>query len=194
MAHRISEVMTKTGDKGQTGLADGSRVKKSNLRIQAIGDIDELNSILGLSVSFQPPETVSNVLLQIQHQLFAVGDELSSPGSKKVTREMIGKLEEYIIAFNGNLPPLDGFVLPGGSVAAAEIQVARSVCRRSERSIIALDTVEQVSPDLLHYLNRLSDLLFILARETNRSVGCQENLATEGQYRIQMDHASVSNR
>lgn len=175
MAHRISQVMTKTGDQGQTGLADGSRVKKSSLRIQAIGDIDELNSVLGLAVSFQPPETVSKVLLQIQHQLFAVGGELSSPGSKKVTGEMVGILEGHITAFNGNLP-LDGFVLPGGTVAAAEIQVARSVCRRSERTIVALDATEQVSPDLLRYLNRLSDLLFILARETNRSAGCQESL------------------
>lgn len=176
MAHRISQVMTKTGDQDQTGLADGSWVKKSSLRIQVIGDIDELNSILGLAVSFQPPETVSNVLLQIQRQLFAVGGELSSPGSKKVTGEMVGILEGHITAFNGNLPPLDGFVLPGGTVAAAEIQVARSVCRRSERTIVALDATEQVSPDLLRYLNRLSDLLFILARETNRSAGCQESL------------------
>ncbi|MBS7327499.1 MAG: cob(I)yrinic acid a,c-diamide adenosyltransferase [Oxalobacter sp.] len=179
MAYRISQVMTKTGDKGQTGLADGSRVKKDSLRIQAIGDVDELNSLLGLVISFQPPEAVSNVLLKVQHQLFEVGGELSLPGVRKVTGKTVAMLEDQIVAIGGKLPPLNGFVLPRGTAAAAQLQVARSVCRRAERSVVALDGAEKVSPDLLCYLNRLSDLLFILARETNRSAGCPEILSNE---------------
>lgn len=179
MAYRISQVMTKTGDQGQTGLADGSRVKKDSLRIQAIGDVDELNSFLGLVISFQPPEAVSNVLIQIQHQLFDVGGELSLPGVKKVTGKTVAMLEGQIVAIGGKLPPINGFILPGGTAAAAQLQVARSVCRRAERSVVALDGTEKVSPDLLYYMNRLSDLLFILARETNRSAGCPEVLSNE---------------
>lgn len=176
MTYRISQVVTKTGDQGQTGLADGSRVRKNSLRIQVIGDVDELNSLLGWVISLQPPEAVSHVLLQIQHQLFAVGGELSLSSGEKVTGEAVAMLEEQIAAINKKLPPLNGFILPGGTVAAAQLQVARSVCRRAERSLTALDEIEEVSPDLRCYMNRLSDLLFILARETNQSAGCPERL------------------
>ncbi len=171
---RISKIVTKAGDQGQTGLADGIRVKKNSLPIQVIGDVDELNSHLGLVISLQPPESVSNVLLQIQHQLFAVGEELSSSNSIRITEREIAMLEGQIDASSKKLPSLNGFILPGGTLIAAQIQVARSICRRAERSLVALNEQKTVSPALLCYLNRLSDLLFILAQETNLSAGCQE--------------------
>jgi len=179
MVGQISKVVTKTGDKGLTGLADGSRVRKNNLCIQVIGETDELNSLLGLIISLRPQETISNVLQQVQHQLFAVGSELSSPGRHYVTAGMVAFLEEQLDVFNRELLPSNGFILPGGTVIAAHIHIARTVCRRTERSLVALSEVERISPDLLSYLNRLSDLLFILAREANRSAGQQETLCNK---------------
>lgn len=174
MADHISKVITKTGDQGQTGLADGTRVAKSSLRIKVLGDIDELNSLIGLVVSLHPPSTIGEILLQVQHQLFAVGEELSLPGKVRITEKDIVALESQAIALNSRLPSLKTFILPGGTVIAAQIHVARSVCRRAERSLVELHEKETASPGLMRYLNRLSDLLFILAREANHSAGLQD--------------------
>ena len=174
MTDHIPQVITKTGDQGQTSLADGTRIAKSSLRIQVIGEIDELNSLIGLVASLHPPFTIGKILIQVQYQLFAVGEELSSPGKVRITEKDIAVLEGEAIALSSKLPFLKTFILPGGTVIAAQIHVARSVCRRAERSLAALHEKEMASPDLMRYLNRLSDLLFILAREANRSAGKQD--------------------
>lgn len=176
MANRISKVMTRTGDKGQTGLADGSRLLKNSLRIQAIGEIDELNALIGVIVSLQPEAQISACLVEIQRKLFKVGGELALPEKALMTDQDVVTLERVIETFNENLSPLKDFILPGGSPAAAQIHVARTVCRRAERSIVALSQVEAVSEVMMCFINRLSDVLFVLSRAENRFSGYVESI------------------
>jgi cob(I)alamin adenosyltransferase len=168
MGHRLTKIYTRTGDNGTTGLGDGSRVPKDSLRIAALGDVDELNSLIGLVLSESVGDTVSNCLQLVQHDLFDLGGDLSIPGRSSLSEDQIKALEIQIDVFNKDLPPLVEFVLPGGSRPSALCHVARTVCRRAERSLIRLTKVESLSPLHTRYLNRLSDLLFVLARVLNQ--------------------------
>jgi cob(I)alamin adenosyltransferase len=171
MGHRLSKIVTRTGDAGTTGLGDGSRVAKDSPRIEAIGAIDELNSMLGMLLAEALPDAISACLIDIQHELFDLGGELSIPGRAAVTDDHVARLEDAVERFNADLEPLKEFVLPGGTRAAAIAHVARTVCRRAERALIALAGVEGVGVPARKYLNRLSDLLFVLARALNRRAG-----------------------
>jgi cob(I)alamin adenosyltransferase len=171
MAHRLSKITTRTGDRGETGLGDGSRVPKSSPRVRALGEVDELNSALGLLVAEEPPAEVAEALAEIQHDLFDLGGEVSIPGHSMLGEAQIERLEARIEAWNGELAPLKEFILPGGTRAAAAAHLARTICRRAERSLVELSEKEKVSEAALRYLNRLSDLLFITGRRLNRSAG-----------------------
>ena len=171
MGNRLSKIVTRTGDDGSTGLGDGSRTGKETLRIQAMGDVDELNSQLGLLLCETLPEQVSVDLLCIQHALFDLGGELSLPGQLLMEAAHVAQLDDYLGVYNADLPPLREFILPGGSRAAAQAHVCRSVCRRAERSLVGLGKTDKTNPLATQYLNRLSDLLFVLARVLNRHVG-----------------------
>lgn len=171
MGHRLSKIVTRTGDAGTTGLGDGSRTGKDSPRIEAIGQVDELNSTLGVLIAEALPDAVGACLLDVQHDLFDLGGELSIPGYTAVTDEHVARVEEAVEKFNEPLPPLKEFILPGGSRAAALAHVGRTVCRRAERSLVALAATEPVSDAARRYLNRLSDLLFVLARTLNRAAG-----------------------
>jgi cob(I)alamin adenosyltransferase len=169
MGHRLSRIVTRTGDGGTTGLGDGSRVAKDSPRIDAIGAVDELNSTIGVALAESLPTDVQALLTDIQHDLFDLGGELSIPGHAAVTPAHIARIEAAVEHYNANLPMLKEFILPGGTRAAALAHVARTVCRRAERSLIALAAGDSVSTSSRIYLNRLSDLLFILARVLNRA-------------------------
>lgn len=171
MAHRLSKITTRTGDRGETGLGDGSRVRKSSLRVRALGDVDELNSAIGLLVAEEPASDVAQALSEIQHDLFDLGGELSIPGHAMVGDAQIEELESRIEAWNAELAPLREFILPGGTRAAAAAHLARTICRRAERSLVELAEKEKVSEAALRYLNRLSDFLFIAGRRLNRAAG-----------------------
>ncbi len=171
MGHRLSKIVTRTGDAGETGLGDGSRVPKDSPRIEAIGAVDELNSVLGVVLAESLPDAIAKCLTDVQHDLFDLGGELSIPGYAAVTEGHVTRLEEAVESFNANLAPLKEFILPGGTRAASLAHVARTVCRRAERSLIRLAAVEAVSEPSRIYLNRLSDLLFVLARALNRAGG-----------------------
>jgi cob(I)alamin adenosyltransferase len=171
MGHRLSKIVTRTGDAGTTGLGDGTRVAKDSVRIDAIGGIDELNSTLGLLLSEPLPEDVARCLTSVQHDLFDLGGELSVPGYAAVTDEHVARLEDAVERFNADLGPLKEFILPGGTRAAAIAHVARTVCRRAERTLVHMATSEPVSDPVRRYVNRLSDLLFVLARTLNRAGG-----------------------
>jgi cob(I)alamin adenosyltransferase len=171
MGHRLSKIVTRTGDAGTTGLGDGSRVAKDAPRIEAIGAVDELNSVLGILLAEALPDGVAAVLTGVQHDLFDLGGELSIPGHAAVTDEHVTRLEHAVEIFNADLEPLKEFVLPGGTRAAAIAHVARTVCRRAERASITLARSEDVGMPARKYLNRLSDLLFVLARALNRRAG-----------------------
>lgn len=164
MGHRLSKIYTRTGDDGSTGLTDGSRTTKDSARIGAIGEIDELNSLIGMVIAQGPGETVEPCLTDVQHDLFNLGGELSMPGNALLTAHDVKRLESILDDFNKDLPPLKEFILPGGGVAAATCHLARSVCRRAERRLVALSRSEPVGEDALRYVNRLSDLLFVLCR------------------------------
>lgn len=179
MGHRLTAISTRTGDAGTTGLGDGSRCLKSAARIQALGDVDELNSHLGLLRSLRLPEAIDALLLQVQHDLFDLGGELSVPGMTLLKPEQVAALDEALKAYNGQLPPLAEFILPGGTPTASQAHVCRTVARRAERAVVAVaNEVAQsggaeapllLRAELLQYLNRLSDLLFVLARTLNRA-------------------------
>lgn len=171
MGNRLSKIATRTGDDGSTGLGDGSRTGKDSLRIHAIGEVDELNSFLGLLCSETLPESLHKELLAIQNDLFDLGGELSIPGHTMVTDAHLARLDDMLERHNANLPPLKEFILPGGARTAALAHVCRSVCRRAERAIVSLGKLEQPNPLAVQYLNRLSDLLFVLARVLNRQAG-----------------------
>ena len=171
MAHRLSKITTRTGDRGETGLGDGSRVRKSSLRVRALGEVDELNSAIGLLAAEEPAPEVAQALSEIQHDLFDLGGELSIPGHAMVGDAQIGQLESRIEAWNAELAPLREFILPGGTRAAAAAHLARTICRRAERSLVELAEKEKVSDASLRYLNRLSDFLFIAGRRLNQAAG-----------------------
>jgi cob(I)alamin adenosyltransferase len=165
MGNRLSKIYTRTGDDGSTGLGDGSRVAKEDLRVEAYGSVDEANSAIGvvLSVAALPP-AIARCLTEVQHDLFDLGGELCIPGHRMIDAGQVQRLETELDAFNDDLPPLKEFILPGGGPAASACHVARAVCRRAERRCWSLARVQSVSQETLKYLNRLSDLLFVLAR------------------------------
>ena len=165
MGNRLSKIYTRTGDDGTTGLGDGSRVPKDSVRVEAYGTVDELNSAVGvlLAVPGLPP-AVGACLTQVQHELFDLGGELCIPGHRLITGEQVTQLEQALDGFNDALPPLKEFILPGGGPAAAACHLTRTIARRAERRVWALARVEAVRPEVTQYLNRLSDLLFVLAR------------------------------
>lgn len=171
MGKRLSKIATRTGDDGTTGLGDGTRTRKDALRIQAIGEVDELNSFIGLLATEALPDEVRTDLLDIQHDLFDLGGELCIPGFENLPDARVARLDELLGHYNADLPRLQEFILPGGSRAAAIAHVARTVCRRAERAIVALAAQEAVNEAPRQYVNRLSDLLFVLARVLNRHGG-----------------------
>ncbi len=165
MGNRLSKIYTRTGDDGTTGLGDGSRVPKDSVRVEAYGTVDELNSAVGvlLAVPGLPP-AISACLTEVQQQLFDLGGELCIPGRRAISASQVTQLEQALDAFNDPLPPLKEFILPGGGPAAAACHLARTIARRAERRVWTLARAEAVSPEVAKYLNRLSDLLFVLAR------------------------------
>ena len=172
MGNRLSKIYTRTGDDGSTGLGDGSRVAKDSARVTAYGTVDEANSAIGLVLAATSlPEDVRSLLTAVQHQLFDLGGELCIPGHAAIAAEDVERLEQHLDAFNEPLPPLKDFILPGGGEAAARCHVARTVVRRAERETVALARLETVRPEAVRYLNRLSDLLFVLARVLARASG-----------------------
>jgi len=165
MGNRLSKIYTRTGDDGTTGLGDGGRVAKESLRVEAYGAVDEANSAVGMVLAVNGlPDAVRRCLTEVQHDLFDLGGELCIPGHRMITPAHVEHLETQLDGFNDALPPLKEFILPGGGPAAAACHVARTVSRRAERRAWSLARVEDVAPDALKYLNRLSDLLFVLAR------------------------------
>jgi cob(I)alamin adenosyltransferase len=171
MAHRLSKITTRTGDRGDTGLGDGSRVSKDSLRVRALGELDELNSAIGVVLAENVPTDISDALNQVQHDLFDLGGEISIPGHTLLAEAQVERLEATIESWNAELPPLKEFILPGGTRAAAAAHLVRTVCRRAERAVVALGEKEKVSEPARRYLNRLSDLLFIAGRRLNRHAG-----------------------
>ena len=171
MGNRLSKIYTRTGDDGTTGLGDGTRADKDCERIEAIGAVDELNSAVGVILTCELPESIRQSLTQIQHELFDLGGELSIPGYNLIKLEHVDNLEELLDALNKDLSPLKEFILPGGTPAAANCHLARSICRRAERRLITLSRYEDVSDIALMYMNRLSDLLFVMARSINKQQG-----------------------
>ncbi len=171
MGHRLSKIYTRTGDGGTTGLADGSRVDKDDIRVQAMGAVDELNSNVGVILSHVIPTEMRECLTDVQHALFDIGGELAVPGSSTVTEKYVERLEAELDEVNAALPPLKEFILPGGGGAAAATHVTRSVCRRAERKLLMLSRRDEVNANSRVYLNRLSDLFFVLARALARAHG-----------------------
>ena len=171
MGHRLSKIATRTGDDGTTGLGDGRRVRKDEARITAIGEVDELNSNLGVLLCENLPENVRSALSTVQHDLFDLGGELCIPGHTIITDKHLAQLDGWLDDYNATLPPLKEFILPGGSRSAALAHVCRTVCRRAERANVALGQSEAINAAPRQYVNRLSDLLFVLARVLNRVDG-----------------------
>jgi len=174
MGHRLTKIYTRTGDDGSTGLADGNRVEKDSLRVDAIGDIDELNSLLGVLTANDIPDDIKGYLLNIQHRLFDLGGELAIPGDAAIEPESISRIEELIDNFNDDLPMLKEFILPGGNMPGSVCHLARAVCRRGERKLVKLARDEYVNPVSITYINRLSDLLFVFARVLARQKSGRE--------------------
>ncbi len=168
MGHRLSKIATRTGDDGTTGLADGSRINKDHPRIMAMGDVDELNSSIGLILTHELPEDIRAVLTDIQHRMFDLGGELSMPDQGFITEQAIAQLDDKLQKLNDDLPPLKEFILPGGTPAAAHCHMARTICRRAERSVISFSRETKLNSHAVAYLNRLSDLLFVIARVLTR--------------------------
>ena len=169
MSNRLTQIATRTGDDGTTGLGDGNRVPKNHLRVQAMGDVDELNSQLGVLLAEPLPADVRELLVVIQHELFNLGGELSIPGYELLKEAAVLHLDEALAHHNATLPRLKEFILPAGTRSAALAHVGRTIARRAERSVVGLATIDAVRPVPRHYLNRLSDLLFVLARVLNRA-------------------------
>jgi cob(I)alamin adenosyltransferase len=165
MGNRLTKIYTRTGDDGSTGLGDGSRVAKESARVEAYGTVDEVNCAVGVVLAIEGlPAAISACLTDIQHDLFDLGGELCIPGHRLVDQSYVERLETTLDGFNDTLPPLKDFILPGGGPAAAACHLARAICRRAERRVWSLARLEEVAPDSVKYLNRLSDLLFVLAR------------------------------
>ena len=169
MSNRLTQIATRTGDDGSTGLGDGSRVGKDHLRVHAMGEVDELNSGLGVLLAEPLPDDVRELLVVIQHELFNLGGELSIPGYELLKADAVLRLDQALAHYNAALPRLKEFILPAGTRSAALAHVSRTVARRAERAVVALCAVETVRAEPRHYLNRLSDLLFVLARVLNRA-------------------------
>jgi cob(I)alamin adenosyltransferase len=178
--NRLSKIVTKTGDAGTTGLGDGSRTTKDSLRIDAIGEVDELNSNIGLLLCEELPARVRAALLDIQHDLFDLGGELCLPGMEIIKDAQVARLETLAEEFNRDLPMLKEFILPGGTRPAAIAHVCRTICRRAERSMVRLHNAEPLSDAARRFINRLSDLLFILGRLLNRAGGRGDVLWQKG--------------
>jgi cob(I)alamin adenosyltransferase len=174
MGNRLTKIYTRTGDDGTTGLADGSRLPKDSARIEALGAVDELNSALGVLLAEALPLDVSEPLTAIQHRLFDLGGEIALPGHRAIRDEHLSQLEALLDRFNATLSPLKEFILPGGSRPASLCHTARAVARRAERSVVVLVREENLAPTCVHYLNRLSDLLFVLCRVLNRQAGLSD--------------------
>jgi cob(I)alamin adenosyltransferase len=169
MGHRLTKIVTRTGDDGTTGLGDGTRVAKDSPRVATMGELDELNSAIGCVLASHVPEPVQVALAAVQNDLFDLGGEVSIPGRVAMSQAHVARLDHAIEALNAGLPPLAEFILPGGDPAAAACHLARAICRRAERSLVGLAREEEASPTGLQYLNRLSDLLFVSARVINRA-------------------------
>jgi cob(I)alamin adenosyltransferase len=169
MSNRLTQIATRTGDDGTTGLGDGTRVPKDHLRVQAMGDVDELNSSIGVLLAEPLPDDVRELLVTIQHELFNLGGELSIPGFTLLKDDAVLRLDEALAAHNARLPRLKEFILPAGTRSAALAHVSRTIARRAERAVVQLGAVEPVNAAPRQYLNRLSDLLFVLARVLNRA-------------------------
>ena len=186
MGHRLTKIYTRTGDEGTTGLGDGQRVAKDDLRVEAYGTVDELNSALGVLLSHAAmTKPIRDALTRIQHQLFDLGGELCMPGVEAIDAAAVDGLEELLDELNADLPPLKDFVLPGGSPEAAACHLARAICRRAERRTWSLAADAPVNQHSLKYLNRLSDLLFVLARALNRDQRYRRDALAEGYQLIQ---------
>lgn len=177
MSYRLSRITTRSGDDGKTNLGTKERLSKANLRIEVLGALDELNSCIGLVLAYTPAnQDIVQALKHVQQDLFDMGGELCPPYRQAVTAEKIVRLDTWISEWNANLPPLTEFILPGGNVKAASCHIARTVCRRAERCMVALHESETISLDMICYLNRLSDLLFIVARMLARETNSKEEL------------------
>ena len=176
MGNRLSRIYTRTGDDGTTGLGDGSRVPKDSARVEAYGTVDELKSAIGLVLSFCTEEPVRACLTRVQNELFNLGGELCMPNLTLIGGEDVERIEADLDRFNASLPPLQDFILPGGSPDTAHCHLARTICRRAERRTVSLAAEAQISADLVNYLNRLSDLLFVLARVLGRAHHDSEQL------------------
>lgn len=176
MGHRLSKIYTRTGDQGTTGLGDGSRVDKDCLRVESFGTVDELNSAIGVVLAHPVPESVQQCLTRIQHDLFDLGGELCLPGHSVIDENHVKRLEEILDALNKDLPKLKEFILPGGNHEAAACHLARTICRRAERRMVRFSRSEHINSQAIVYLNRLSDLLFVIARVLARASGDREVL------------------
>ncbi len=176
MGNRLSKIYTKTGDDGSTGLGDGTRVSKDSARVTAYGTVDEANSAIGLILACDIPDDVREILVSVQHHMFDLGGELCIPGHSAIFDEDITHLENTLDKFNADLPALKDFILPGGGMAAAHCHLARTITRRAERETVTLSHHDAVRPEAIRYLNRLSDLLFVLARVLARASGHGEVL------------------
>ena len=177
MGHRLSKIYTRTGDDGTTGLGDGSRVAKDCARVEAFGTVDEANSAIGIVLAATTlPDAIRTCLTDVQHDLFELGGELCIPGHSAVSDAYIDRLENDLDEFNAALPRLKEFILPGGGQAAAACHLARAIVRRAERRVLSLASAEEVRPEVVKYLNRLSDLLFVIARVLAREESGQEVL------------------
>jgi cob(I)alamin adenosyltransferase len=183
MGNRLSKIYTRTGDKGVTGLGDGSRVDKDSLRVEAYGTVDELNSAVGMVLASGLPDDIRDCLTRIQHELFDLGGELCMPGTTLIPDRYVDGLEDNLDGFNEDLPPLKDFILPGGSESAARCHLARTIARRAERRVISLAHNEAVNEASIRYLNRLSDLLFVIARVLARRDGGSEVIWVHGDQR-----------
>lgn len=183
MGHRLSRIYTRTGDKGTTGLGNNKRVPKDHPRIEAIGAVDELNAWLGLLLAHHPSEPLGQALTRIQHELFDLGGELSIPPAAIIDAAQVQALEQVLDKLNEKLPPLKEFILPGGAVTAGLCHLARATCRRAERRLVGLSKEETINTESLKYLNRLSDVLFVMARTLTREAGEPEILWKKGKDR-----------
>jgi len=171
MGHRLTRIYTRTGDAGDTGLGDGTRTPKDSRRVRALGEVDELNSVIGLLLAEDLPAGARAALVRIQHDLFDLGGEVCIPGHSSMNENQVARLELLLDEYNSDLPPLKEFILPGGTRAASLAHLARTVCRRAERALVSLSRTEPVGTTARKYLNRLSDLLFVLGRVLNRAGG-----------------------
>ncbi len=184
MGHRLSKIYTRTGDAGSTGLGDGTRTDKDAARVEAYGTVDELSSAIGMLLSHSLPAGVGEVLVEVQHNLFDLGGELCVPGYSAIAGSQVEWLERKLDEHNADLPPLKDFILPGGGPAAAVCHLARTVCRRAERRVHTLARAEEVNPQGMAYLNRLSDLLFVFGRVLARAEGGSEVIWQRDRNRV----------